>query len=369
MDYRLRRIFMKTLLMSSTLPVSDWANSSSVTYPKVQARPLVFPRDFGGHSEFRTEWWYLTGWLGSGASALGFQVTFFRSRTQHSLDNPSRFAPRQLLFAHAALALPAEGKLRHADIAGRAGSAGASFDTTDTKLRLSNWTLDRTQNDHYKFYIPADTFRMQLEAIATQAPVLRGNAGFSAKGPQPELASYYYSRPQLQVSAEIELKNKASTSKLGSRINRTGVAWFDHEWSSSLLMPGGVGWDWIGINLLDGGSIMAFRIRDQDGKALFSEWDRRDRNGRILERHQNVSWQAVGRWSSPRSLAHYPESFLLRVADQEFYLQTLMRDQEVDARASTGGFYYEGAVEMSLNQTVIGRGYLELTGYGQPVKL
>jgi predicted secreted hydrolase len=46
-----------------------------------------------------------------------------------------------------------------------------------------------------------------------------------------------------------------------------------------------------------------------------------------------------------------------------------MQDQEVDARASTGGFYYEGAVEMSHHQTVIGRGYLELTGYSQAVKL
>ncbi len=46
-----------------------------------------------------------------------------------------------------------------------------------------------------------------------------------------------------------------------------------------------------------------------------------------------------------------------------------MQDQEVDARASTGGFYYEGAVEMSQNQVVIGRGYLELTGYSQAVRL
>jgi predicted secreted hydrolase len=46
-----------------------------------------------------------------------------------------------------------------------------------------------------------------------------------------------------------------------------------------------------------------------------------------------------------------------------------MLDQEVDARASMGEFYYDGAVEMSENQVVIGRGYLELTGYSQAVKL
>ena len=114
---------------------------------------------------------------------------------------------------------------------------------------------------------------------------------------------------------------------------------------------------------------MAFRIRDQVGKTLFSEWDRRDQYGRVLERHSNAVWEAVSQWSSPRSLANYPIGFLIRVGNQALRLQTLIQDQEVDARASTGGFYYEGAVEMIQDQVVIGRGYLELTGYSQAVKL
>jgi predicted secreted hydrolase len=369
MQQRNRRYFMQALLMSSTLPVSQWVNSASVIYPPVRPRALVFPKDYGAHPEFRTEWWYLTGWLGSGVNAIGFQITFFRSRTQHSPVNPSRFAPQQLLFAHAALAIPTEGKLRHADVAGRVGTAGAAFNTDDTKLYLANWTMERTENDRYQFSIPADTFTIRLEAVPSQAPVLRGNRGFSAKGPSPELASYYYSRPQLDVTAQIELKDKSSKVKQGSLIKYSGVGWLDHEWSSSLLMPGAVGWDWIGINLLDGGSIMAFRIRDQAGKTLFSEWDRRDPKGRLLERHSNAVWEAVGQWSSPRSLANYPKGFLIQAGNQELRLQTLMLDQEVDARASTGGFYYEGAVEMFQNQMLIGRGYLELTGYSQAVKL
>jgi hypothetical protein len=364
-----RRYFLQALVMSSALPVSQWANSSSVIYPPVRPRILQFPRDHGAHPEFRTEWWYLTGWLGSGSNAIGFQITFFRSRTQHSSDNPSRFAPTQLLFAHATLAIPEEGKLRTADVAGRVGSSGTNFNTDDTKLNLANWKLERTENDHYQFYVPTDTFTIRLEAIPSQTPVLRGNNGYSIKGPKPEFASHYYSRPQLDVSAQIELKDKSSKAKQGPLIKYSGVGWLDHEWSSSLLMPGAVGWDWIGINLLDKGSIMAFRIRDQSGKTLFSEWDRRDPKGRVLERYSNAIWEATGQWRSARSLANYPKGFLIRVGNQEFRLQTLMQDQEVDARASTGGFYYEGAVEMSQNQVVIGRGFLELTGYSQSVKL
>jgi predicted secreted hydrolase len=49
---------------------------------------------------------------------MGFQVTFFRVRNPDAESNPSRFAPKQLLFAHAALADPARGRLLHAEKVG-----------------------------------------------------------------------------------------------------------------------------------------------------------------------------------------------------------------------------------------------------------
>ncbi len=367
----LRRLWLKRVLLFAATPVlPSWSASPEEVYPDVFPRPLVFPRDYGAHPDYRTEWWYMTGWLGEATDRRGFQVTFFRSRTLHPDSNPSRFAPRQLLFAHAALAMPGEGRLRHAEVAGRAGPAGASFSGADTGLTLSGWSLQRTSEDHYKVHVAADNFTLELVAIPAQAPVLRGEAGYSSKGPEPRFASYYYSRPQLKVSAQVSLK-QASGSRGGSEkpLNLTGSAWFDHEWSSSLLMPAAVGWDWIGINLLDGGSLMAFRMRDARGAALFSEWDWRDAQGHRLERRQEVIWNAVGQWRSPRSFFTYPESFVLRVGDRTLTLRPLMPDQEVDAQTSTGGFYYEGAVELLENGKLLGAGYLELTGYGAPVAL
>jgi len=110
-------------------------------------------------------------------------------------------------------------------------------------------------------------------------------------------------------------------------------------------------------------------MRDAAGAALFSEWDWRDAQGQIIERRSDVNWQPAGQWRSPRSLFTYPERFELRVDDRSLTLRPLMSDQEVDARASTGGFYYEGAVEVLENGKLIGKGYLELTGYGAPVAL
>jgi hypothetical protein len=59
--------------------------------------------------------------------------------------------------------------------------------------------------------------------------------------------------------------------------------------------------------------------------------------------------------------------------EQIFRLIPLLDDQEVDARASTGGYYWEGAVRLVdgdyAEAPEIGRGYLELTGYARPVAL
>ena len=47
----------------------------------------------------------------------------------------------------------------------------------------------------------------------------------------------------------------------------------------------------------------------------------------------------------------------------------LMYDQESDSRATTGAVYWEGAVEARAAGRPIGRGYLELTGYGERLQL
>ena len=56
------------------------AHAGAVTDPPYTAvtpgRAMEFPRDFGSHPDFRTEWWYATGWLTTqSGESLGFQVT------------------------------------------------------------------------------------------------------------------------------------------------------------------------------------------------------------------------------------------------------------------------------------------------------
>ena len=53
-----------------------------------------------------------------------------------------------------------------------------------------------------------------------------------------------------------------------------------------------------------------------------------------------------------------------------YTVKALLDNQELDSRASTGAVYWEGLSELfdSAGQ-LIGRGYLEMTGYASPLRL
>jgi predicted secreted hydrolase len=323
---------------------------------------LQFPRDHGSHPQFRNEWWYLTGRLVTAdGRELGMQITFFRNRPRVAEEIPGELAARQLLFAHAALSDPAVGHLLHDQRAARAGLGLADAATGHTEVAIGDWSLAQT-GDGYAAEIAAREFRYSLRFTATQPPLFEGERGVSRKGPRPEQASYYYSRPHLAVAGEIAVGDK--------RVAVTGEAWLDHEWSSEPLAAEAVGWDWIGINLADGGALMAFRMRRKDGGTFWAGGSFRGADGRVrVLRPSEVRFAVLRRWRSPRTGTEYPVSVRVDAGPLKLDLEPLMDDQEMDARASTGTVYWEGAVRATSGAKAVGQGYLELTGYFSPLKL
>ena len=339
------------------------AAAFELRYPVVRpARALAFPRDHGAHLEFRIEWWYVTGWLTTPRSEpLGFQITFFRARPPYDSANPSSLAPRQILLAHAALADPAHGRLRHDERAARAALelAGAREDTTD--VWIDDWRL-ALDGDRYAARIAAREFGLDLVLAAAAPPVLQGEAGYSRKGRRPGEASYYYSRPRLAVDGSVARDGKSE------RV--AGSAWLDHEWSSTLMAPEAVGWDWIGIELADGGALMAFRMRDRQGGTYYAGATRIGPDGSQRAFGADaVRFEPQRRWRSPRTNVEYPVAWRVSAGEEAWLLAPLMDDQELDARASTGTIYWEGAVTARRSDGAAGRGYLELTGYWKPLQL
>jgi predicted secreted hydrolase len=330
--------------------------------PVVAGSTLRFPQDEGSHPAFRLEWWYVTGWLTrSGGSPVGFQITFFRVRPSRQPDNPSSFSPRHILIAHAALADPAVGHLQHDQRAARAAFdlAGAAEGRTD--VWIDDWSL-RQQNGRYVAVIGARTFRLELSFAATQPPMLQGAAGFSRKGPRPDSASYYYSLPHLATRGTITRNGKPEAV--------SGVAWLDHEWSSSYLDERAAGWDWVGVNLDDGGAFMAFRMRDATGGRFWASGTYRSAAGaQQTYTPDGIRFAPMRHWRSSRTGVSYPVSWRVRADASELEIDPLFDDQENDTRATTGTIYWEGAVRALRAGTPVGRGYLELTGYWRRLKL
>ena len=191
---------------------------------------------------------------------------------------------------------------------------------------------------------------------------MQGSEGLSRKGPRAESASHYYSLPHLKVSGDIV--------EAGRKSGVTGSAWLDHEWSSSYMDERATGWDWIGINLDDGGALMAFRMRDAKGGKFWAGGAYRSASGmRRSYAPDEVEFAPLRQWRSARTGATYPVEWRVRAGALDLTIEPLMDDQENDTRASVGTVYWEGAVRALRDGKPVGRGYLELTGYWKPMKL
>ena len=351
-----------------------WAGPAAA----LPARALVFPRDHGSHPDLRTEWWYLTGQARTGPAPgrlWGFQITFFRSRVEATQSLQSAFAARQLIFAHAALTDLQGARQLHDQRIARAGFGIAQAAEDDTNIHLRDWSLLRQATtapgaSRYQIRAQADGFALELDCASTQPVLLQGDAGLSRKGPQPSQASYYYSQPQLAVTGAITLGGRRmAVTDAPAPDNR---AWLDHECSQALMHPDAVGWDWIGMNLDDGGALTAFQLRRSDGSALWAggSWRQTGASHAQAFGPQAVRFTPLRRWRSASSGALYPVEWRVDTPAGSFTVQALLDAQELDSRGSTGAIYWEGLSQLrDAAGHALGRGYLEMTGYAQPLRL
>jgi predicted secreted hydrolase len=356
---------LATWLMAALLLCAGVGEAAAPVFaPVAPGRALAFPLDYGAHPAFRTEWWYVTGWLATAdGKPLGFQVTFFRSATASDRANPSAFAAGQLIVGHAALSDPALGKLVHDQRTVREGFGLAYAKTGDTDIKMDDWRMVRGADGSYRVTVKSPQLTLELQLAPSQPVMAQGDGGYSHKGPQANNASYYYSLPQLKVSGSAASGQQAARAVSGS-------AWFDHEWSSQALDPAASGWDWVGANLADGAALMAFQIRDRRGGKLWAHASLRDANGKLTQYAPGqVSFTPTARWTSPRTHAVYPVATTITTGGTRWQITPLQQDQELDSRRSTGAVYWEGAVTLQRDGAAAGHGYLEMTGYDKPMTL
>jgi predicted secreted hydrolase len=343
------------LVAAVGLAADDW---QQITGPPA----IALPRDHGAHPEVRTEWWYLTANLdGDDGRRYGVQVTFFRSGLDPSqpAEGDSPLRARHALAAHLAITDVDGGRLVHAERVRRADGGFAGFGTDDLEVWLGDWEIER-RNDGIVVAEASDReaeIGVELRYRPAKPIVRQGVGGHSQKGSNPGNASAYLSWTRLEVEGTVILDDR--------RIEVVGSGWFDHEWGTSQLGEGVVGWDWFSLRLEDGSELMLYRLRREDGSpdpfssGTFIAPDGSSRRLRVAD----AVIEPTGSWASPATGGVYPSGWRIEVPSEDLDLVVApeLDSAELDGRASTGVVYWEGPVLVSGSAT--GEGYVELTGY------
>ena len=135
-----------------------------------------------------------------------------------------------------------------------------------------------------------------------------------------------------------------------------------------------MGWDWFSLQLDKGMELMFYQIRHRDGKIdPYS-------SGTIIfpdGTYQNLpkkefQIEVLAQWKSSKSKAIYPSQWRVKVLGHriELVLTPTVKDQELITQESTRVTYWEGSVRVegkSQGDPIKGMGYVELTGYADPL--
>ena len=349
--------------LQASVSVADAMNSDTTGYRRAtEIRDFTFPADYGPHPGFKNEWWYLTGNLnGPDGRPFGYELTIFRFALAPPSDttaprSASDWRTDQFYMAHFAVTDSA-GQAFYADERfGRGGAGLAGAQTTPLRVWLEDWSIESVGADPFPLRLRAqqDGAAIDLTVRPEKPRVLQGDRGLSQKGPGVGNASYYYAYTRLATEGTVV--SGTDTTQV------SGQSWMDREWSTSALGPDQEGWDWFALQLDDGRDLMYYQLRNTDGSASsFSEGTIVGPDGSTTKIGQeNVTLEVLDTWTSPDGTHTYPVEWRLQVppADVDVRVTALMQNQEMDVSVR----YWEGAVRVTGSDT--GRGYVELTGYG-----
>ncbi len=347
--------------------------SSSGLIPARPGYVYAFPRDHGSHDAYGLEWWYFTGHLyDQSARRFGYEVTFFRKAIDDARvrEHPSRWALRHLYFAHLALTDVEGGAFSFSEKLSRAAFGKAGADPGRMKVWIDRWNLEPVTGEHRQLRLTAHDagFGVDLTLTLDKPPVIHGREGISRKGAGPGQASHYYSLTRLATRGTVRVR--------GEPFEVTGASWMDHEFGSGSLGEDQVGWDWFSVQFDSNVEFMLYLLRKRDGShdpASSGTLILADGTSRHLTRADFVV-RTTDRWISPHSRVQYPAQWIVEVPSipLEVTITPVLPDQELRTENSTQVTYWEGAVDVRgqyRNAPVTGTGYVELTGYADPLKM
>lgn len=322
-----------------------------------------FNRDHASHPEYKVEWWYYTGNLkAEDGRRFGYQVTFFRVGVDYKPVNPSRWAVRDLFMTHLAVSEIDAGRFRNAERINRAGVGWAGAETARYHVWNEDWAAEQLGSGNHRLRALDAEIGLDLELEEGKPPVAHGARGVSQKGATPGNASHYYSLTRMPTRGTLLID--------GQRIPVEGASWMDHEFGTSFLEKGQMGWDWLSIQLDDGTDLMLYQFRRVDGaRDPHSQATLIQADGSSSPLPPDQFTLEPGKtWRSAVSGATYPIEWRVKIPARQIDLtvRASIEDQELRTAQSTGVNYWEGSIDVTgthLARPVRGRGYLEMTGY------
>jgi predicted secreted hydrolase len=320
--------------------------------PVLPGKKLVFPADHGPHPDFRIEWWYVTANLSdANGMAYGAQWTLFRQAISPGARQEG-WANQQIWMGHAAVTRADTHRFDETFARGGVGQAGVK--TAPFQAWIDAWQmrgLEGMDNDTIsplEVSAAGQDFAYALRLQADHPLVLQGEAGYSVKSEQGQ-ASYYYSQPYFKANGTITIDDR--------RVDVTGQAWMDREWSSQPLASDQTGWDWLSLHLNTGEQLVLFRLRSANGDHFMSgKWfsprqeDRRITSAEIRMTPKTVT-EIMGRKIPLRWDIAIP-SLGLMISCGPLNPASWM---------GTRFPYWEGPIHFEGSHN--GVGYLEMTGY------
>jgi predicted secreted hydrolase len=367
------KMFFSFLVLASFSVHAEWIeppirSNKGFLVPTADYIP-IFPQDHGAHREYGLEWWYWVGHLESvgGGEKYGFQSTVFRVAGDPKLakaHDEQAFGNRQLFLAHSALS-DRSGKryLHHERVVREGWQARAEQNTLSLQVAGINARMLEEGTGHRLTTLYPGGGKLVLDLIPAKPLIRFGERGLSRKGDGPASVSWYWSYSRLRATGTLSYKGKDQQV--------AGVAWMDHEISSSQLGVGLAGWDWTCMQLNDGTEVKAYRLRKNDGSS--DRWSAVywiDLEGGITQVYADqFTWEEEGTWKSPTTGLSYPTHVRVTAThpvkgEKSYRLLPIIKNQEFYGNGGDNA-YWEGACDvLNLKDEVVGRAYLELAGYG-----
>ena len=328
-----------------------------VSVAAVAAPPLwQFPRDYGAHPEFNTEWWYITGHLVSDTHELfGFQLTFFRYKLTPVHDGKSPFNAPHLYTAHVALTRSASNQFVFDDTHARDMFGQIEAPLNGLTMIVNQWSL-QYQGGRFSFDIPSRHGRLSLELQPSKPIVFHGDQGLSYKSSTKTHFSYYYSHTRLTGRGTWQTPSETIRFKRAS-------AWMDRELFDRLLAEDQTGWYWFALQLDSNEELMIFQVNGMDG--TYQSGTFISQNGAVQSIDQSaIDIDILERWTSPVSGYTYPTKWRLTItldsdqAPRSYLVNAVMKNQELSIQYPFSIHYWEGQMRVSGDET--GLGYVEI---------